>query len=76
MLTGEIYAIYLPHGGRATLDLAARPGKFTTRWYNPREGEFQGHTGQLSGGKQVDLPLPPRETTEDWTLLVTRESSR
>ena len=75
-LPGEIYAVYLPRGGRATLDLAGCPGNFTTRWYNPREGVFRGDTGRLSGGRPVDLPAPPQEPTEDWTLLVTRERAR
>jgi len=75
-LPGEIYAIYLPQGGRGKLNLGGQPGNFTTRWYSPRQGAFQGRPGRLSGGKQVDLPPPPEETTEDWTLLVTEESSR
>ena len=74
-LPGEIYAIYLPHGGRATLNLEGRLGNFTTRWYNAREGASQGRTGRLYG-KQVGLPLPPEETTEGWTLLVTQDSLR
>jgi hypothetical protein len=75
-LPGKIYAIYLPHGGRAMLDLTGCPGNFTTRWYNPREGVFQGDAGRLAGGKQVDLPAPPRETAKDWALLVTWERAR
>jgi len=75
-LPGEIYAIYLPRGGQAKLNLAGQTGKFTMRWYNPREGKFQGNAGRLSGGKLIDLPMPPRKLTEDWTLLVTRENSQ
>ena len=75
-LPGEIYAIYLPRGGQAKLNLAGQTGKFTMRWYNPREGKFQGNVGRLSGGKLIDLPMPPRELTKDWTLLVTLENSQ
>ena len=74
-LPGRIYAIYLPQGGRATLDLTGCPGNFTTRWYDPREGVFQGYTGTLSGGRPVRLPAPPRKPEDDWTLLITLEKS-
>lgn len=70
-LPGEIYAVYLPNGGQATLDLTGCPGRFVRRWYNPRQGVFEGPMETLSGGKRVDLGTPPEEPSEDWTVLLT-----
>ena len=39
---GEVYVIYLPHGGAATLNLQGHGGTYTVEWYNPRTGgDFQ-----------------------------------
>jgi hypothetical protein len=70
-LPGEIYAVYLPNGGRATLNLTECPGHFARQWYNPRQGIFEGPLDTLSGGKRVDLGIPPEESGEDWTVLLT-----
>jgi hypothetical protein len=67
---GRIYVVYLPHGGRTTLNLPASQAPFTARWFNPREGRFA-----------ESLPLPAIATTtrghefsapdtNDWALLV------
>jgi hypothetical protein len=35
---GQIYVIYLPHGGEVTVDLSAASGTLAVRWLNPRTG--------------------------------------
>ena len=46
---GEIYVIYLPDGGAATLDLQNHDGTFTVEWYNPRTG------GDLQRGQVLEI---------------------
>ena len=69
-LPGEIYAVYLPSGGQATLDLTGCPGRFVRQWYNPRQGVFEGPAETLFGGKRIDLGVPPNKPSEDWTALL------
>ena len=70
-LPGEIYAVYLPNGGQATLDLTGCPGRFVRQWYNPRQGVFEGPAETLFGGKRIDLGVLPNKPSEDWTALLT-----
>jgi hypothetical protein len=61
---GEIYAAYLPHGGRVTIRLEAGP--YSGKWFSPSTGER--------------MPLPPIQGTvwtspvapdnKDWALLL------
>ncbi|MFO7824779.1 MAG: DUF5060 domain-containing protein [Cyclobacterium sp.] len=44
---GELYVIYLPAGGGASLNLQGHSGTFTVDWYNPRTG------GSLQKGKEM-----------------------
>ncbi|MEA3226450.1 MAG: DUF5060 domain-containing protein, partial [Planctomycetota bacterium] len=67
---GEVYAVYLPKGGRASLDLTGCPGRFTRRWHNPREGAFEGDEDTLSGGRLTNLGDPPQDASEDWAMLI------
>ena len=71
---GEVYLLYLPEGGAATLDLAA--GNYSVQWYNPREGgDFQsGSVTSVSGGGSVSLGNPPATPTMDWAILVSKSS--
>ncbi len=57
---GEAYAIYLPAGGMAQLDLTADPATFKLRWYNVMDGTYK-DGGMVVGGKKVDLPAPAGE---------------
>lgn len=68
----EIYAIYLPAGGAALLNLAGVSGTFNVSWYNPRAGgPLQTSSVQsVVGGALVSLGLPPSETSNDWVALV------
>jgi len=44
---GEVYVIYLPAGGGASLNLQGHSGTYTVDWYNPRTG------GNLQKGKEM-----------------------
>ena len=74
---GETYAIYLPSGGTAELDLGENQGKFFVRWYNPRTGGelLAGAVKSVEGPGKVGLGLPPEETQKDWVVLVRRSLS-
>lgn len=66
---GEVYAVYLPDANPSgSLELG--PGDYIKRWFNPRTGIFEGDTTQVSGGTVVALGEPPRDSEEDWVLLL------
>ncbi|MHC4069516.1 MAG: DUF5060 domain-containing protein [Planctomycetota bacterium] len=67
---GEIYAVYLPDGGTAQLDIT--DGSFTVRWYNPRDGGdlLTGSVETVAGPGKVGLGEPPAERDKDWVVLV------
>jgi CubicO group peptidase (beta-lactamase class C family) len=67
---GACYAIYLPAGGNATLDLAQAPGVFFQHWYNPRTGEFVGAEKKIDGGKKLPLGEAPNSPEKDWVILI------
>jgi hypothetical protein len=68
---GQVYAIYLPSASATgTLDLSRHAGPFTIRWYNPRQGCFEGDSVALPGGIRVPLGQPPNSPHEDWVALV------
>lgn len=46
---GEVYVIYLPAGGGASLNLQGNSGTYTVDWYNPRTG------GSLIKGKPMKI---------------------
>lgn len=71
---GEVYAVYLPEGGRITLDLPA-DREFLVEWWSPtqgRSGKFA-HSSRISGGHSV-LASPG---DGDWAarVIVTRRRS-
>ncbi|MBM3788077.1 MAG: DUF5060 domain-containing protein [Acidobacteria bacterium] len=69
---GELYLVYLPEGGTATLDLAAAPRSFNVRWFNPRSGGAlaKGSVQKVKGGAKVDLGQPPGDAKQDWLVVV------
>ncbi len=71
---GSSYAIGLPFGGLATLNLGGQPGDFRVRWYNPRTGGTlqTGSVATVSGGGVVNLGRPPATSGPDWVVLVER----
>lgn len=68
----DVYAVYLPAGGTALLNLAGVSGTFDVLWYNPRAGgALQTSSVQsVVGGALVSLGLPPSDTSNDWVALV------
>ncbi len=67
---GDVYAVYLPKGGTTELSLTA--GSYTVHWYNPRTGgELQtGSIEKVKGPGEVSIGNPPKDTDEDWVILV------
>ena len=71
---GEIYLVYLPAGGTATLDLSATTGRFTVSWFDPRNGGplKRGRVASVNAGSGVALGEPPDSPEEDWLVVVRR----
>lgn len=71
---GEIYVVYLPAGGTASLDLSGASGRFTVRWFDPRHGGPLKTTkvASVTGGGVVALGEPPDSPAEDWAVVVRR----
>jgi hypothetical protein len=69
---GELYLIYLPEGGETPIDLAGASGKFSIKWFNPREGGALKASGKttLNGGTTETLTAP---SADDWLALIARE---
>jgi hypothetical protein len=54
---GSVYAIYLPDGGSASLDLTGQAGDYELRWYDVATGEWSA-ASDLAGGSVVALGAP------------------
>ncbi len=68
---GEVYAVYFPNAtNTGKLDLTKDDGEFKARWFNPREGTFDGKSRILSAGDWIDSGTPPSQPEEDWVLLL------
>ena len=69
---GEIYLVYLPHGGPLRLDLGADSLAYTVHWYDPRTGGAlqTGSVDHVAGPGLVPLGLPPSAPEADWVILV------
>jgi hypothetical protein len=65
---GEVYLIYLKHGGKVKLDGAI--GKFTYGWFNPRTGDGLDsllRTGLANAGRNLEVTTPDNN---DWLLVI------
>ena len=65
---GEIYLVYLKHGGKVELNVTS--GNFTYGWFNPRTGD--GLSGLLQAGsanarRKVEAAAPD---ANDWLLVI------
>ncbi len=70
----EIYLIYLPNASPSgTLNLSAASGSFQKKWYNPRNGCFEGLDTTVSGGTNINLGNPPGDASKDWVILFTKK---
>jgi len=64
---GEIYAVYLPHGGRVTIRLQGGPYSGTR--FNPSTGERI----SLPPAKGPVWSSPPTPDGNDWALLLEKK---
>ena len=71
---GDLYLIYLPSGGSASLDLSNATGQFTVTWFDPRNGGplKVGTVSSVAGGANAALGMPPDNLAEDWLVVVMR----
>ncbi|MCU0786392.1 MAG: hypothetical protein MUF81_20575, partial [Verrucomicrobia bacterium] len=69
---GELYLVYLPVGGETPIDLAGASGKFSLKWFDPREGGALQASGNatLDGGSTATLTAP---SADDWLAVIARE---
>ena len=69
---GSLYALYLPDGGTAMLDLNGGQGTYDVSWYDPRHGGslMAGSVPSIEGGKRVSVGYPPDHPEEDWAILI------
>lgn len=74
-LPDRIYAIYLPEGRSARIDLSKDPGSFAVLWYDPRAGGnlVTGPVTTLPGGKITETGLPPNDEGSDWLVLLKKQ---
>jgi len=63
---GKIYVVYMPRGGRVTIDLV--PGRYQATWLNPRSGQRVPHS-VAEGQKWTSSPTPD---LGDWVLYLQR----
>ncbi len=70
---GHLYAIYLPHGGKVTVQL--EPGTYRSEWFNANSGQRIPLTEDATGPSWTS-PDPPDDSswsvTHDWALLLQR----
>ena len=72
---GVVYAVYLPSAQPTpTIELANESGKFSKKWFNPRNGTFEGKAEIVTAGGSVSLGRPPHSPGEDWVVLIRRKS--
>jgi hypothetical protein len=69
---GELYLVYLPDGGETKIDLAGTSGKFSLKWFNPREGGAPKANGNaaINGGGTATLTAP---SAADWLAVIVKE---
>jgi hypothetical protein len=64
---GKVYAVYLPHGGKATVKLEA--DRYRAQWFQARSGE-RIDLGIVSGPEWTS---PAARDLDDWALLLRHE---
>ena len=66
-LPGEVYAVYLPHGGWVTVQL--RPARYSGTWFNPSTGQ----TIVLPSAEGPSWTSPHTPDNNDWALLLLKQ---
>ncbi len=71
----DLLLVYLPDGGTSELDLTAREGEYTVRWFNPRTGGSlqSGSIETVTAGRKVELGTAPADVEQDWLIVVRKE---
>jgi len=68
---GNLYAVYLPHGGKLTVKL--EPGAYRGEWFNANSGQ-RIPLAEDAAGPSWTSPGPPDDSswanTHDWALLL------
>ena len=64
---GQVYAVYVPNGGRFTLQL--QPGNYSVEWFSPLTGE-RIRSADASGSSWTS-PAPP--SSKEWAVLLRRK---
>jgi len=77
-LPGQVYSIYLPSAANeANIDLSFEAGvEYQLRWFNPETGEFEGDSRTLNSDARQSLGSPPSRASDDWVILISRQSSQ
>jgi hypothetical protein len=68
----SLYLVYVPSASGAELDLSGSTGKYSVKWFNPREGGslIDGSVATVSAGKKVSLGNPPADASLDWVIVL------
>jgi hypothetical protein len=66
---GELYLVYLPEGGQATLEIEAAAGPLPVERIDPRTGE-RTPLDPAQPGERLRLSAPSRQ---DWAFLVGKQ---
>ena len=67
---GQVYVVYLPHGGETTVDLSDAKSPLTARWFNPRDGKWA-EPFEVAGSGRVTFQAPD---VFDWVLHLSRRT--
>lgn len=69
---GELYLVYLPKGGKQSIDLSKYKGEYSLTWFNPRKGGalMKGEITRVKAGGIINLGVPPKENLEDWLAVL------
>ena len=72
----DIYLVYLPYGGEASLDLTGSEGAFSVDWFNPRSGGklIKTDHASVNGGSVVELGASPQDSEKDWAIIVRKQN--
>ncbi|MBN1307515.1 MAG: DUF5060 domain-containing protein [Chitinispirillaceae bacterium] len=65
------FAVYLPNGGTASIDLtSSTQDTLRVWWYNPRSGGKLQSGARIVGSAVVSIGAPPADADKDWAALI------
>jgi len=73
---GTIYAIYLPGGGKVSIDLTGDSNQYSVRWFDPRTGGelLKGEITSIQGGRNATISGAPYNKERDWVILLSDQA--